>query len=393
MHLMVLAVVLRPFSPWAIGPQLPFLMRIKTVLVTFLVGLLVSLSMSSCRKTELEQIINLGYLPPFTLPDSLTMTYGQQVQLDLPAEYRNRSDIKLTLVFKDNPKVKLNATDSLTTLLARAVTVDQATRKVTIDARQLYPTSTTSSNNGVRTPRSYLVTLTATSSSGFQPVASHLRIRVLPAELHIAELNNADKIPYGYGIYDNKLLQFTVDYAGLDATNTLLLLEVNGRPDGKVAIDGRHVNLAADAGDSAQKYEWIYDLLPTLTKDGYRVAYRQFRVVLMPKPKFFFGTYYSAYDLTVLQNRVVIELGSAYTSPAPTFFPEKYKGTFILKSITKDGQPFSDSRQVFHVDATTGKVSVDPNTVLAKGEYKLTLLTQATTGLTLETALTLVMEQ
>lgn len=356
-------------------------------------ALLASLSMSSCRKTELEQITNLGYLPPFTLPDSLTLTYGQQVQLDLPAEYQNRPDIKLTLSFRDNPRGKVNATDSLTALLARAVTVDQATRKVTIDARQLYPTSTTSSSNGVRTPRNYLATLTATSSTGFQPVASHLKIRVLPAELNIAELTNADKIPYGYGIYDNKPLQFTVDYAGLDATNTLLVLEVNGRPDGKVTIDGRHVNVAADAGDSAQKYEWLYDLLPTLTKDGYRVAFRQFRVVLMPKPKFFFGAYYSDYNLTVLQDRVVIQLGKAYTSPAPTFSPEKYKGAFTLKNILKDGQPFSDSRQVFHVDAATGKVSVDPNTVLSEGEYKLTLQTEATTGLKLETALTLVMEQ
>jgi hypothetical protein len=368
-------------------------MRLQLVLLTFFVGLLASLGLSGCRKTELEQIVSLGYLPPLSLPDSLTLTYGQQVQLDLPAEYQNQPDIKLTLSFSDNPRAKVNATDSLTTLLARAVTVDQASRKVTIDARQLYPTSTTSNNSGFRIPRNYLATLTATSSSGFRPVAAHLKIRVLPAELNIAGLDNTNKIPYGYGIYDNKPLQFTVDYGGLDATNTVLVLEVNGRPDGKVTTDGRHVNVAADAGDPAQKNEWIYDLLPTLTKDGYRVAFRQFRVVLLPKPKFFFGAYYSAYDLTVLQNRVVIQLGKAYTSSAPAFYPEKYKGVFTLKSIMKDGQPFGDSRQVFHVDAATGKVSVDPNTVLAAGEYKLTLQTEATTGLTLETALTLVMEQ
>jgi len=350
-------------------------------------------SLSSCRKTELEEIVNLGYLPPFTLPDSLALTYGQKIQLDLPAEYQNLPDVTLALSFRDNAAVKVNATDSLTTLVARAVTVDQATRKVSIDAGQLYPSTTTSSTSGVRTPRNYLATLTATSSTGFKAVKSHIKIKVLPAQLNIVEIPTTDIIPYGYGIYDNKPLYYTVDYAGLNATNTQLVLEVNGRPDGKVSIAKQQVVVAADAGDSDQKAEWIYDLLPTLTKDGYRVAYRQFRVVLMPKPKFFFGTYYSDYNLTILENRLVLQLGKAYTSKAPTFYPAKYQGTYALKTIEKDGAPFTDSYKIFSVDAATGKITIAPNTVLAAGEYKLTLQTQATTGLTLETALTLVMEQ
>lgn len=368
-------------------------MRKSIILTGGLVAVLAGLGLSGCHKTELEQVTNLGYLPPFSLPDSLAITYGQQVQLTLPAEYQGRTDVQLALSFRDNPRVKLTATDSLTAVLARTITVDQAARRVSIDARQLYPTSTLSGSSGVRTPRTYQATLTATSDAGFQPVKSHFALRVLPAQLNIAELNTADKIPYGYGIYDNKPLAYTVDYAGLDATNTTLDLQVNGRPDGKVVLNGQRVEVAADAGDPTRKAEWIYDLLPTLYRDGYRVAYRQFRVVLMPKPKFFFGTYYSSYDITVLQNRVVIQLGKAYTSAAPAFFPEKYKGSFTLKSVQKDGLPYTDSSQVFSVDATTGKVTVAPNTVLATGSYTLTLQTQATTGLTLETALTLVMEQ
>jgi len=367
-------------------------MRKGIILVGGLLAVLAGPGLTGC-KTELEQVVNLGYLPPFSLPDSLALTYGQQVQLTLPAEYQGRADVRLALSFRDNPRLKLTATDSLTGVLARAITVNQASRRISIDARRLYPTSTLSDHNGVRTPRTYQATLTATSSSGFQPVKSHFTVRVLPAQLNIAELGTADKIPYGYGIYDGKPLYYTVDYAGLDSTNTELGLHVNGRPDGQVALAGRRVVLAADAGDPAKKAEWIYDMLPTLSRDGYRVAYRQFRVVLMPKPKFFFGTYYSSYDLTVLQNRVVIQLGKAYTSAAPTFYPEKYKGSYALKSVEKDGLPYSDSRQVFSVEAATGKVTVAPNTVLAAGSYKLTLQTQATTGLTLETALTLVMEQ
>ncbi len=362
--------------------------------ITLISGLAVLsiLSLAGC-KTELEQVVNLGYLPPFTLPDSLAITYGQQTQFALPAEYQGRADVRLALSFGDNPRLKLTATDSLKDVLARAITVDQATRRVSIDARQLYPTNTLSVLNGVRTPRTYLATLTATSVNGFQPVKSRFALRVLPAQLTIAELNTTDKIPYGYGIYDGKPLYYTIKYAGLDTTGTTLDLHVSGRPDGKVVLAGKRVQLAADAGDPTRKYEWTYDMTPMLFKNGYQVAYRQFRVVLMPKPKFFFGTYYSAYDLIVLQNRVVIQLGKSYTSAAPTFYPDKYKGSFALKTIEKDGQPYTDSGNIFSVDAATGKVTVAPNTVLAAGSYKVTVQTQSTTGLMLETALTLVMER
>jgi hypothetical protein len=249
-----------------------------------------------------------------------------------------------------------------------------------------------SATTGLQTPATYRATLTATSDVGFKAVQSAIKIRVVPASLRIVELPTTDKIPYGYGIYDNKLLAYTIDYTGLNPANTALALHVNGRPDGKIGLVGQQVIVAADAGDPTRKNEWIYDLIPALTKDGYTVANRQFRVVLMPKPKFFFGTYYSDYDLTVLENRVVIRLGSAYTSKSPTFYPDKYKGTYSLKSIEKDGVAYNDFSKVFSVDAATGKVSVVTNPVLSSGSYKVTVQTQASTGLLLETALTLVME-
>jgi len=367
-------------------------MRVRILIAAVLVALGAGLGLSGCRKNEIQEIVNQGYLPPFTLPDSLTLTYGQRVQLDLPAEYQGLQHVALAFSFKNNPKVKLTANDSLTTMLAEAVTIDPATRRVSLDASKLYPTNMLSATTGLRTPATYQATLTATSDVGFKPVESAIKIRVVPAQLNIAELPTADKIPYGYGIYDKKPLAYTIDYVGLNATNTALALHVNGRPDGKISLAGQQVVVAADAGDPAQKSEWIYDLIPSLTKDGYAVANRQFRVVLMPKPKFFFGTYYSEYDLTVLENRVVVRLGMAYTSKAPAFFPDKYKGTYRLKGIEKDGAAYTDFSQVFSVDAATGKVSVALNPVLAVGSYKVTVQTQATTGLLLETALTLVME-
>ena len=367
-------------------------MRWRIAIAAGLGAVFTGFGLSSCRKTEVEQLV-LGYLPPLTLPDSLTLTYGQRVQLDLPAEYQNLADVALTLSFRENAPLKVNPTDSLTTLVAKAITIDQATRKVTVDAGKLYPTSTTSDVSGVRLPRNYLATLTATSTTGFKPVKTRLKIRVVPAQLNIVEVPGTDAIPYAYGIYDNKPLRFTIDYAGLDATNTALVLDINGRPDGKLSITDRHLDVAADAGDPDRKYEWIYDVQPTLTKDGYRVAYRQFRIVLMPRPKFFFGTFYPGPDLTVLENRLVIQLGAAFTSKAPTFNPAKYRGRYALQSITKDGQPFPDPQKIFGVDAATGQVSVQPNTVLTEGEYKIVVQTQATTGLLLTADLTLVLEQ
>jgi len=367
-------------------------MRVRILTAAVLAAATATFGLWGCRKTELETIVNHGYLPPFTLPDSLTLTYGQRVQFDLPAEYQGLPDVALSLSFKDNPRLKLTATDSLTTLLAQAVTVDPATRRVSIDAAGLYPTNAVSATTGLRTPSSYRATLTATSSTGFKAVKSAIKLRVVPAQLTINELPTTDKIPYGYGIYDNKPLAYTIGYGGLSATNTALALHVNGRPDGNVSLAGQQVVVAAGAGDPAQKAEWTYDLIPSLTKDGYDVATRQFRVVLMPKPKFFFGTYYSAYDITVLENRVVIQLGRTYTSKAPTFYPDKYKGTYQLKSLEKDGVAFADPDKVFSLDATTGKVSVAANQTLAAGTYKVTVQTQASTGLRLDTALTLVME-
>ncbi|MBO3271297.1 hypothetical protein [Hymenobacter defluvii] len=326
------------------------------------------------------------------MPDSLTLVYGQTVQLSLPAEYNNLKDATLAFDFKANPRIKLNDTDSLSTFMRNAVTFNSSTNTVTVDAGKLYPNGMTSITTSYQTPRVYTATLVATSTAGFQPVKSTIKIRVVPTQLAIKDLSATDKIPYAYAIYSKQEERYTVDYQGINPANTYLYLHVNGRPDGKVNLVKDEVVVSADAGDPAQKSEWIYDLIPILTKDGYEVARKQFRVVLMPKPKFFFGTYYSDYDLTILENRIVMGLGNAYTSKAPTFSPDKYKGKFSMIGIKKDGAAFTDTQQLFTVDEATGKVSVAANTTLKAGAYEVTVQTQATTGLVLTATFTLVME-
>lgn len=365
--------------------------RVLSTLFPIIAVLLASLGLFGCQKEDVIENVNYGYLPPFSLPDSLTLIYGQQVQLDLPPEYSMMKDASFAFDFKANPKVKLNDTDSLITFIRNAVTFNNSTNKVTIDAGKLYPNSMTSTTTSYKTPRVYLATLVATSSAGLQPVRSTIKIRVVPTQLAIKELSATDKIPYAYAVY-NQENRYTVDYAGINSANTLLYLHVNGRPDGKVTLVKDQVVVSADAGDPDKKSEWTYDLLPILTKDGYEVARKQFRVVLLPKPKFFFGTYYSDYDLTVLENRIVMGLGNAYTSKAPTFYPEKYKGTFSLSGIKKDGAAFADANHVFAVDEATGKVSVAANKTLSAGAYEVTVRAQSTTGLVLTAPITLVME-
>ncbi|MBW8687375.1 hypothetical protein [Chitinophaga rhizophila] len=346
---------------------------------------------AACGKED--PIVDMGYLPPATLPDSVTMSYGTILTLTLPDEYKNRPYVHFRLDFKANTNLKVNNTDSLQALLAKAITVDAANSRIRIDGSKLYPNNNSSDASGLRLPDVYYVSLIAESTVGLKAVRSDVKLKVLPAALGIKELSATDPIPYGYSLYsDNKDIIYTVDYNGLSQAGTVLTYHQNGRPDSRISLQGDKIVLDKDAGDELKKHEWTYDLFAILTKDGYTVATKQFRAVLMPKPKFLYGTYYPEYDLTIVQNSVVIALWNGYTSPAPVLNPEKYKGSFRILSISKGGTPYNDSYDIFSVDKTTGKISVAENSILDAGEYKLVVEATTTVGITLTADFTLVME-
>jgi hypothetical protein len=160
-----------------------------------------------------------------------------------------------------------------------------------------------------------------------------------------------------------------------------------------VSLNGNKVQFKAGAGDPSKKSEQAYDLASTLKKDGFDVASRQFSVIFIPQIKFFYGTYYPEYDLTVLLNQLYIALSNAYVSSAPTLYPDRYKSAFTLTAIEKDGKAFDNKDGILSVDEKTGVIRVQKNTTLTVGSYKLTVKAITTTGLEFSATMTLNMSK
>ncbi|BAV06984.1 hypothetical protein SAMN05421788_102388 [Filimonas lacunae] len=339
----------------------------------------------SCKK---EYAIN-GYVAPVSLPDSITAVYGDTLRFALPDDYARNAGITLSLQL-NTPNQKVQATDSLDALIRKAIVL--TSQQMTIRTGLLYPNNMYSATYGNRLPDTYDITLLVATSNGLKGVSKSFKLKVLPASLGIKEINSTDNIPYGYSLYSDAGVKYTVDFSGTDTSKATLELFQNGREDSNVWLSGNQVVINAAAGDPAKKAEWTYDLIPSLSKDGYTIARKQFRAVLLPKPKFFYGTYYADYDLSVITNRVVIGLGNAYTSPAPAFNPAKYKGSFRISSITKDGADFTDTGKLFSVNSSTGAVSVASNSTLTIGNYSLTVEAITTNDISLTATFTLVME-
>lgn len=343
------------------------------------------LLVTACHK---EYTVN-GYIAPVSLPDSVTAIYGDTLLFALPDDYARIGSLNLSLQL-NSPNQKVLATDSLDALIRKAIVLDA--QQMTIRTGMLYPNNMYSAFYKNRLPDTYDITLQATTGNGLKGVSKSFKLKILPAQLGIKEINSSDIIPYGYSLYSDTGVKYTVDFLKTDTSKTILELFQNGREDNNVWLTGNQVVIAKGAGDPDKKAEWTYDLIPTLSKDGYTIARKQFRAVLLPKPKFFYGTYYAEYDLSVVTNRVVTGVGKAYTSPAPAFNPAKYKGSFKISSITKDGAAFNDTGKLFNVNSSTGAVAVANNSTLATGSYTLTVEAVTTNNISLTSTFTLVME-
>lgn len=355
--------------------------RSRNVLALYALVLLIT----SCRK---EYTVN-GYVAPVSLPDSVTAVYGDTLGFTLPEDYARIPGISLSLQL-NSPNQKVLAIDSLDVLIRKAITVNA--QQMTIRTGMLYPNNMYSAFYKNRLPDTYDISLLVNTGNGLKGISKSFKLKILPAQLGIKEISGNDNIPYGYSLYSDTSVEYTVDFLKTDTSKTILELFQNGREDNNVWLTGNQVVIAKGAGDPAKKAEWTYDLIPTLSKDGYTIARRQFRAVLLPKPKFFYGTYYAEYDLSVVTNQVVIGLGNAYNSPAPAFNPAKYKGSFNISSITKDGTAFTDTNKLFSVNSSTGAVAVASNGTLTAGSYTLTVEAVTTNNISLTATFTLVME-
>jgi len=196
---------------------------------------------------------------------------------------------------------------------------------------------------------------------------------------------------FSYALYSDKMVEFKLDALTTPVSNSTWYVEPQADQKQIVSVIESTIRFSADAGDPAKKAEHTYDLKPMLIKDGFVVAETKFRVVFIPQIKFFFGMYYPDMNLTILLNLLHIGLSNGYLSSPPTLYPENYKSSFSLVSVSLDGKVFDNSAAVFSVNQSTGSVSVKKDETLKAGSYKIQVKAITTTGLEYQTDLTLVM--
>ena len=218
-----------------------------------------------------------------------------------------------------------------------------------------------------------------------------MELKITPAKLSIKGLDNQADIPFAYVLYGDPANDLEAPSAITEGTTWNIENKASVCTD--ITLKSNQLQFPVNAGDPDKKAEKAYDVLPVLQKDGFTVASRLFGVVFIPKIKFFYGTYYSDLDLTILLNNLHIALSNGYISSAPTLYPKKYKSGFAIVSIVKDGKAVEKTEGIFAINSQTGSVTVKKNSILTQGAYIITVKATTTTGLEFNTTLTLNMSK
>lgn len=349
---------------------------------------LLALSMTACssdnEETPQKQI-------DIELNPGAAMVYGEQQSITLPSSVLDASDVQISLDFSLNENVKVNASEFLNDKLLKAVTVNKESGKININSGLLYPNSAVS-GKGTKLPDSYKITVNVSSTSQNFQGKQTIDFRITPAKLSVKGVESKASIPVAYVIYGDAA-NFELEAPQTVSADMRWTIDNPSAVGTEVTLSSNVLKFAANAGDPEKKAEKAYDVTPVLLKDDFRVASTAFRVIFIPKIKFFFGTYYPEYDVTIVLNNLHIALSNGYVSAAPAFSPETYKSSFVIHGIKKDGQVFTDSESIFSINEKTGSVSVKKSTSLTAGAYEITVEAITTTGLEFLTTLTLNMSK
>ena len=331
-----------------------------------------------------------GYLAPITLPDTIKLTYGEDFYAELPEDYKDQN-VSFEMLF-NHENINITDNKNLEDVLDAGIVIDTLNNQFSIRSQELYPNNFSSSITGKRLPEAYEITLTASAYPTFLPVSKTFFVKIAPAQIDIDEMDNELRIPFAYQMYGTSdSITYHLSTHELDLENTQWELHQNGRPDGKVFIENNQISFDENAGDPDQEAEWTYDLIASLSRDGFTLATRQFRVRFILEIKFLYGTFYPDLDLTILTNRLHIALHENYQSPAPNVYPAQYKQSFSILNIQKDGAAFTNEAGIISIDQKTGQIAVAHNHSLTAGEYLIKVQAETTVGLTFETDITLVM--
>lgn len=348
---------------------------------------LLALSMTACsndnEQTPQKQI-------DIELTPVAAMVYGEQQSIVLPSSILEASDVEVKFDFSLNENVKVNATENLNDKLSKAVTVNKESGKINLNSALLYPNSATA--NGTKLPDSYKVIVNVSSVNKKFQGSQTIDFKVTPAKLSIKGIDSKSVIPVAYVIYGDAA-NFELQAPQTVSADMTWAIENQSTVGADISLSSNVLKFPSNAGDPEKKAEKAYDVTPVLLKDNFPVASTTFRVIFIPKIKFFFGTYYPEYDLTILLNNLHIALSNGYVSAAPAFSPETYKSSFAINGIKKDGQTFIDTESIFSVNEKTGSVTVKKSTSLTAGSYEITVKAITTTGLEFLTTLTLNMSK
>ncbi|MCP2029729.1 hypothetical protein L1276_004923 [Flavobacterium sp. HSC-32F16] len=326
------------------------------------------------------------------LPSSLSMVYGEQQEIALPSDVLNASDLQVTLDFSLNENVKVNASEFLNVKLAKAVTINKESGKIILNSGLLYANSSVSGISNIKLPDTYKISVNVSSDGQNFQGKQTIDLKVTPAKISVKGLDSKTDIQAAYVIYGDAAI-FELETLYNVSADMNWAIENQSSIGADVSLSSNFLKFAANAGDPNKKLEKAYEVNPVLLKDGFRVASTTLRVIFIPKIKFFFGTYYPEYDLTILLNNLHIALSNGYVSAAPNLSPETYKSTFAITGIKKDGQTFTDSNDTFSINEKTGSITVKKETTLTAGAYEITVKALTTTGLEFLTTLTLNMSK
>ncbi|MFD2288041.1 hypothetical protein GJU39_17180 [Pedobacter petrophilus] len=347
------------------------------------------LSMSACKKDNVEVPVEQVEI---NIPGTVSMIYGEQQDITLPANVLGAQDVQITLDFSQNENVKVNAKESLNDKLSAAVTIDKNSGKIHLNSSLLYVNGTISGTNGAKLPDYFKVVVNASSVSKSFQGKQTINLKISPAKLSVKGLDNQAAIPVAYVLYGDAA-NFELEFSKSSLTGMTWGIENQSSIGAEVSLNANILKFATSSGDPSRKVEKAFNVTPSLQKDGFVVASTAFRVIFIPRIKFFFGTYYPDYDLTILLNNLHIGLSNGYVSAAPTLSPEGYKSTFAIIGIKKDSQVFNDIDALFSINEKTGSVTLKKNSSLTAGAYEITVKAITTTGLEFLTTLTLNMSK
>lgn len=318
-------------------------------------------------------------------PTQSVVTYGEELLIPLPDGYADNGTVTVKFTADQTEDYHFSDGTTLRQKLIGAARYDAAQQAILVDSRLLYPNAASSVLSDQVLPEEYVLTVNLSIPSQQVTGLGHVHFTVTPATFTIKGAQLGGGIAFAYGLRGSEETSFKLSAAEAIMEGAEWYLPPNEFAqvrDGKIVFAPQ-----ASGGESDE--ETVFNLQPALVKDGFVVSSVPFRMIFIREIEFFFGQYYPDLDIKIDLSLRHIGLGNGYLSDPPVLYPDKYKSTFRLKFVEKDGIVFDNTAEIFEVEESTGRVRVKASESLTVGMYKITLEAITTTGMVLETALTL----